>query len=69
AADALAALIRQSPWLLADRAAAPAVLALLQSAAGHPAFALRVGLDAYRDASAVIAQLRAAVAQRTPSTD
>jgi hypothetical protein len=69
AADALAALIRQSPWLLADRAAAPAVLALLQSAAGLPAFALRAGLDAYRDASPVIAQLRAAVAQWTPPTD
>lgn len=47
APDALAALLRQSPWLLADPACAPAVLALLRQAALLPAHALRLGLDTY----------------------
>jgi hypothetical protein len=46
-AEALAALLRQSPWLLADRRAAPAVLALLRDAAALPARLLRLGRDAY----------------------
>lgn len=49
AGDALAGLMRQSPWLLADRAAAPEVLGLLRAACERPAFALRLGLDSYRD--------------------
>jgi hypothetical protein len=49
AAAALAGLLRQSPWLLADRAAAPGVLALLKEAATHPARGLRLGLDTYGD--------------------
>lgn len=49
AADALAALIRQSPWLLVDRAAAPRLLALLGEAAVRPARALRLGLDTFAD--------------------
>ena len=48
-ADALAALLRQSPWLLADAAAAPALLALLRDASLLPARALRLGRDAYAD--------------------
>lgn len=48
-ADALAGLMRQSPWVLADRAAAPAVLALLREAALHPTHRLRLGLDTYAD--------------------
>jgi hypothetical protein len=50
AGEALAGLLRQSPWLLADRGAAPGVLALLQQAAEAPAHGLRLGLDTYRDA-------------------
>jgi hypothetical protein len=46
-ADALAALLRQSPWLLADRRAAPAVLALLRDAAALPSARLTLGRDAY----------------------
>jgi hypothetical protein len=46
---ALAGLLRQSPWLLADRACAPTVLALLRDAALLPAHALRLGLDTYTD--------------------
>jgi hypothetical protein len=49
APDALAALMRQSPWLLADRACAAEVLAFLRSACERPAFSLRLGLDSYRD--------------------
>ena len=49
AADALGGLLRQSPWLLADRAAAPAVLALLRESALFPAHRLRLGLDTYAD--------------------
>lgn len=45
--DALARLLRQSPWLLADPGAAPSVLALLRDAALLPARALRLGLDSY----------------------
>jgi hypothetical protein len=47
AADAFARIVRQSPWLLADRDVAPYVMALLTHAAHLPAFALRVGLDCY----------------------
>lgn len=51
AADALTRLIRQSPWLLADRQAAARVLALLQATSTKPAYVLRLGLDSYRDHS------------------
>ncbi|GAC1478113.1 MAG: hypothetical protein NVS1B4_21600 [Gemmatimonadaceae bacterium] len=47
AGDALTKLIRQSPWLLYDRAAAPAVLALFRDAAQLPTYGLRLGLDSY----------------------
>jgi hypothetical protein len=49
APDALGALLRQSPWLLADRGCAPRVLALMREAALLPAHALRLGLDTYAD--------------------
>ena len=49
APDALAGLLRQSPWLLADRGCAQAVLDLLRAAALLPAHALRLGLDTYAD--------------------
>jgi hypothetical protein len=60
-ADALAALVRQSPWLLADRAAAPAVMSLLQRAAAAPAYGLRLGLDTYRDRALLVRRLAPAV--------
>ena len=60
AADALAGLLRQSPWLLADRGSAPAVLALLRDAAALPAFDLRLGLDSYADPPLLAERLRAA---------
>lgn len=58
---ALAALLRQSPWLLADRGAAPGVLALLREAAERPAYELRLGLDTYRDPARLVGVLGEAV--------
>ncbi|HEU4455937.1 MAG TPA: hypothetical protein VFR81_22920, partial [Longimicrobium sp.] len=58
--QALAGLLRQSPWLLADRAAAGGVLALLTAACESPAFSLRLGLDSYRDAGRLVEVLRPA---------
>lgn len=49
AADALGGLMRQSPWLLGDRTRASQILALLRAACERPAYALRLGLDTYRD--------------------
>ena len=48
--DALAGIVRQSPWFLADREVASLGLALLTRAAALPAFALTLGLDVYTDA-------------------
>jgi hypothetical protein len=49
AADAMAALVRQSPWLLADRVAAPRLLDLLTTATAYPRYELRLGLDTFGD--------------------
>lgn len=46
-ADALSVIVRQSPWLLADRVVAPRVLALLQATSLRPAYALTLGRDSY----------------------
>jgi len=43
--------VRQTPWLLACRRTAPAVLALLTRAVVSGAFSLRLGRDTYRDAA------------------
>jgi hypothetical protein len=59
AADALAGLVRQSPWLLACRDAAPAVLALLGRAVERGAFSLRLGRDTYRHPARLAACLGA----------
>lgn len=50
-ADALSRMLRQSPWLFADAGAAAGVLRLLQSAAGLPAYHLRLGRDCYGDSA------------------
>jgi hypothetical protein len=47
--EALALLLRQSPWLLADRTTASGVLLLLTAAAELPAYRLTLGLDTYQD--------------------
>jgi len=46
-AAAFTALVRQSPWLMADRAMAGDVMTLLRAAASHPTFALSLGRDSY----------------------
>ncbi|MEO8563498.1 MAG: hypothetical protein ABI601_15570 [bacterium] len=66
AATAFAALVRQSPWLMADRGAAPVVLDLLREASDRPAFALTLGRDGYARGD-VIAE-RLAPALQTPPT-
>jgi len=57
AAAALAGLVRQSPWLLACRDAAPAILALLGRAVERGAFHLRLGRDTYRNPARLVACL------------
>jgi hypothetical protein len=57
AADALARLMRQTPWLLAYRPTAAAVLALLTRAVAGGAFSLRLGRDTYGDPARLVASL------------
>jgi hypothetical protein len=54
AADALAGLVRQSPWLLACPRAAPRVFALLARAAGGASYRLELGLDTFRRPSELV---------------
>ncbi|HWV57967.1 MAG TPA: hypothetical protein VNZ57_10985 [Longimicrobiales bacterium] len=49
ASNALAQLIRQSPWLLVDAPTAPAVLACLTRAASLPTYRLLLDRDTYAD--------------------
>lgn len=53
-ATALTLLIRQSPWLLADRECAADVLDLLGRMAALPAFRLSAGRDSYADSGALL---------------
>src|SRR5262249_27467939 len=46
-ATALSALIRQSPWLLADKVSAGFLLGLLQRAVSGPRYGLSLGLDTF----------------------
>jgi hypothetical protein len=69
AADAAAftALVRQSPWLMADRAMAGSAVQLLRDAASHPAFSLSLGRDSYARGDVLAERLalaRAASARR-----
>jgi hypothetical protein len=50
AARALERLIRQSPWLMADRSGAPRLLRMFRSMVEAPLFELSLGRDTYRDA-------------------
>lgn len=47
AAEAFTGLVRQSPWLLADRSAAESVVAVLSETARLPSYSLSLGLDTY----------------------
>lgn len=62
AARALALLIRQSPWLLADPASSGAVLACLVRAASLPAYRLFLDRDTYGDPARLAALLAPVVA-------
>ena len=53
-ATALAALIRQSPWLAADRVVTRESMALLERTSSLPCFTLRMGLDSYADRSVLV---------------
>lgn len=57
AATALAQLVRQSPWFVADRAIAPQILGLLQRVASLPACRLTLGLDSYASPETLSAAL------------
>ncbi|MDB4883138.1 MAG: hprK [Gemmatimonadetes bacterium] len=57
AATSFTALVRQSPWLIADRGAAPAVMALLRDAAARPAYALTLGSDSYARGAVLASRL------------
>ena len=59
AADALAGLVRQSPWLLACPRAAPRVFALLTQAVGGVSYRLELGLDTFRRPSELVRRLDA----------
>lgn len=60
AADAFARVVRQSPWLLADRSVARDVLALLTATVSGPRVHLRLGRDSYRDTGRLLEVLAAA---------
>ena len=64
-AKALSGLLQQSPWLLADREAAPLLLGLLKQVARFPAFELRLGADSYASPAALRAVLEPEVLTRS----
>ena len=68
AGQALAELVRQSPWLLAHRAVAAAGITLLSRAALSPAFALTLGLDTYGDPAHLRALVTTAGSARPPAS-
>lgn len=55
--DTLVALVRQAPWLMADRSAAPRCLDLLRYTAARPAFRLALGPDTFRDPERLVGLL------------
>jgi hypothetical protein len=62
-AAALSALLRQSPWLIADPGTAAGVLRLLGKSAESPAFELRLGNDCYTNGEQLLAVLQPALAR------
>lgn len=59
-ATAFTALVRQSPWLLADRGAAVSGMALLRAAASRTTRALTLGMDSYARGDVLADRLRIA---------
>jgi hypothetical protein len=62
-AEAFAGLVRQSPWLLADRGAAPSILELLRAAALLPAYRLSLGHDTFGRPERLAQRLAVAIAR------
>jgi hypothetical protein len=58
--ETLAALVRQTPWLMVDPAVAPACLELLRAVATLPAYRVSLGRDAFGDPPVLLAALCAA---------
>jgi hypothetical protein len=56
--DGITGLIRQSPWLLADPVAAPALLALLQRVAAESCYDLSLGLDTFGNSELLESRFR-----------
>ena len=65
--EALAALVRQAPWFLADRTRARRGFELLSRAASLPAYSLSAGSDVYTDADRLMRVLSGIIAP-TPSS-
>lgn len=55
--EALTALVRQSPWLMADPGAASGVLRLLERAVSRPAWRLGLGREAFGDPEPILRAL------------
>ncbi|HXY30438.1 MAG TPA: hypothetical protein VEI06_06985 [Gemmatimonadaceae bacterium] len=60
-ADAFAAVVRQSPWVMADRVVAPHLVSLLRRVAAMPAARLILGEDSYAHPERLIPIVRAAL--------
>ncbi|MDB4915165.1 MAG: hypothetical protein JWM95_2809 [Gemmatimonadetes bacterium] len=56
-AEVFAALVRQSPWLMADGMGAPVIASLLGDIAGHPSYQLSLGEDSYASGTVLSAAL------------
>jgi hypothetical protein len=61
-AEVFAAIVRQTPWLLADSGKATTVLALLVAVTQRPAFRLCLGSDTYRDGARLLQCLQPVLA-------
>jgi len=60
-AEAFAAIVRQTPWLLADAEQTAAVMTLLVAVTQRGAFRLRLGSDTYRDGARLLRCLEPAL--------
>lgn len=67
-ATSLSLLIRQTPWLLADRGSAYDLLALLGRMASLPSFRLSAGRDSYADSEALLRQFEGIAPGRASSS-
>jgi hypothetical protein len=66
ASEAFVGLVRQSPWLLADRRVAPAMVERLSTLARLPRYAVSLGYDTFGDPPALKAALQHHLEIRAP---